>query len=94
MSKHRVYRNLEEINKEAIVAEGFEDAYVGHARRARTPTIAVYDYEMCVDILMDDHDWDRDKAVKFMEDQVCEHWMGDATPTFMFVREDYAKEED
>ena len=94
MSRRKVYRNLEEINKEAVIAEGFEDAYIGHARRARTPTIAVYDYELCVDILMEDQDWSRVEAVRFMEESVCEHWLGDASPTFVFVNESYGKEED
>ena len=93
MSEHRVYRTLEAINKEAVIADGFEDAYVGHARRARNPTIAVYDYEVCLEILMDEQEWDRDKAVKFMEEQVCEHWTGDSTPCFVFVRKDYGKED-
>ena len=93
MSSPRVYHNLEEINKEAVIAEGFEDAYIGHARRAKTPTIAVYDYELCIDILMDDQDWDREEAVRFMENSVCETWLGEATPTFVFVRESYGKED-
>ena len=94
MSSRRVYRNLEEINKEAVIAEGFEDAYIGHARRARTPTIAVYDYELCIGILMEDQDWSRVEAVRFMEESVCEHWGGEATPTFVFMNESDDKEEE
>ena len=89
----RVYQRLEDINKEAVIAEGFEDAYLGYARRSDKPTIAVYDYERCVEILMETEEWDRDKAVKFMENGVVATWLGDSTPPFMFLYEDHQEDD-
>jgi hypothetical protein len=88
MSNRKVYQRLEEINKDAVVAEGFEDAYIGYLRRSNRPTIAAYDYEKCVDILMETEDWDRDKAVDFMENGVVATWLGNSTPAFLFYNED------
>lgn len=79
-----VYRSLEQINKDAVVAEGFEEAYIGYLRRANKPTIAVYDYETCVEILMEQESWDRKKAVHFMETGVVSTWLGNSTPSFLF----------
>jgi|TARA_R100000458_G_C8277677_1_gene253302 hypothetical protein len=79
-----VYRSLEEINKDAVVAEGFEEAYIGYVRRANKPTIAVYDYETCVEILMEQESWTREKAVNFMETGVVATWLGNSTPSFFF----------
>tara|TARA_Y100001938_G_C7893862_1_gene331121 strand:- start:131 stop:415 length:285 start_codon:yes stop_codon:yes gene_type:complete len=79
-----VYRSLEEINKDAVVAEGFEEAYLGYVRRSNKPTIAVYDYETCVEILMEQESWDRRKAVNFMETGVVATWLGNSTPCFFF----------
>jgi hypothetical protein len=86
MTNRKVYQDLENINKEAVIAEGFDDAYIGYARRAKTPSIALYDYEACIEILMDDQEWGRREAVRFMENSVCESWFGDATPAFVFLR--------
>ena len=82
--RKKVYRSLEEINKDAVVAEGFEDAYLGYARRSNKPTVAVYDYERCVEILMETEDWDRERAVDFMENGVVATWLGQSTPVFLF----------
>ncbi len=84
----RVYQSLEAINKDAVIAEGFEDAYLGYVRRSNKPTVAVYDYEKCVEILMETEDWGRDKAVEFMESGVVATWLGDSTPSFMFHYEE------
>ena len=84
--RKKVYRRLEEINTDAVVAEGFEEAYLGYARRSDKPSFAVYDYEKCVEILMESEDWDRDKAVDFMENGVVATWLGESTPAFIFPR--------
>ena len=79
-----IYRGGEEINKEAVIADGFEEAYIGYIRRSNKPTIAVYDYETCVEILMETESWDRKKAVNFMETGVVATWLGNSTPSFFF----------
>jgi|TARA_R100000084_G_scaffold9218_1_gene3172 hypothetical protein len=44
---------LEELNPDALMYEGFEDALVGIASRSSTLPLALYDREKCIQILMD-----------------------------------------
>lgn len=47
-----VMATLEELNPEAIMYEGFDDALVGILARCGTEPLALYDRERCIQILM------------------------------------------
>ncbi len=83
---------LAHINPQAVVANGLNEAYVGYARRAGKPTIAIYDYMTCVDILMRDEDFNKTQAVRFMEEFVLEHDAGESSPAFAFWKDEYDAE--
>ena len=73
---------IEDINPEALLADGFEDALIGHQA---TGGCAVYCYNRCLDILMERDKMTYEDAHEFMEfNVVCAH-MGDFTPIFIHV---------
>jgi len=78
-SKEAVLEVLE--NAEAWTADGFEDALVGYADVAQR-TIAVYDYESCVEILMSRDGMTREGAEEFIEFNVIGADVGKGTPAF------------
>ena len=45
---------LEEVNPEAMLFDGLEDALVGTCDRIGQPTLAAYDYDKCIEILAKD----------------------------------------
>jgi|TARA_R100000149_G_scaffold61990_2_gene31732 hypothetical protein len=47
-----IISTLEELNPEAILYDGFDDAVVGMAARCGTEPLAVYDRSRCIDILL------------------------------------------
>lgn len=47
-----VMATLEELNPEAIMYEGFDDALVGILARCGTEPLALYDRERCIQILI------------------------------------------
>ena len=47
-----VMATLEELNPEAIMDEGFDDALVGILARCGTEPLALYDRERCIQILI------------------------------------------
>ena len=75
---------LRELNPEALLADGFEDAYVGFLERctAHDP-VACYDYDKCVIILMKRDGMSRIDATEFMEFNVVGAWVGEFTPFFL-----------
>lgn len=66
-----------------LLANGFEKALLGIGERAGQPTIAVYDFEVCVAILCERDGMHYDDAVEFMYYNVVGAWMGENTPLFV-----------
>jgi hypothetical protein len=75
-------------NSEALLADGFEDAIVGVAVRCGQPTLAVYDAEKCIQILVERDGMDDDEASEYFEFNVVGAWGGDGTPLFMWRPEE------
>lgn len=66
------------------LADGFDDALIGVGLRAGQPTIAVYSWERCLGILMEQGLTEED-AEEHMNFNVVGAWIGPQTP--MFLRE-------
>jgi hypothetical protein len=79
---------LEDENPKALFADGFDDALVGVARRCGQPTLAVYDYERGVDVLMRRDGMDYEEAVEWMEFNVVGAWVGEHTPIWLVQPEE------
>ena len=71
-------------NPDAIFFDGLEDALVGVCRRFGMPSVAMYDYEKCVEIFMADGG-SYEEVVEYLEYNTLGTWAGDSTPAF-FVR--------
>ena len=74
-----IVSTLEELNPEAIMYDGFDDAIVGMIARCGTEPLALYDREKCLKIIMD-------QGVSYEEalDYFCYNiegcWAGPHTP--------------
>lgn len=81
-----MYEELAEQNPEALIAVGFEKAYVGHT--AHSPTTypcAVYDANKCLRILMQDG-LSYTEAIEHLEFNVIGAYVGEGTPIFVWSR--------
>ena len=67
---------------ETIYANGFEEALIGVGRQF-TRSLAVYDYDKCVSILMSRDGMDEHDAIEFIEFNVVGTWVGENTPVFV-----------
>jgi len=72
---------LREENPEALLANGFEAAFVGICRRFGQPPLALYDRRKCLAILMADGT-SEDDAEEYFEFNTIGAWMGENTPCF------------
>lgn len=66
-----------------LLADGFDDAIIGIGERAGQPTIAVYDFDLCVAVLCERDNMSIDEATDYMYYNVVGSWMGDETPIFV-----------
>ena len=70
---------LEEMNPDALMYDGFEEALVGYATRCSTLPLALYDRGKCIQILMD-----QGASHEEAEDYFCYNvegcWAGPNTP--------------
>lgn len=79
-------QQLEELrdeNPDALLADGFEEAFMGIARRFNTPLLAAYCYEKCILILMERDGMTFREATEFFDFNVQGAWVGENTPVFI-----------
>lgn len=76
-------KQLAEINPEALLADGFEDALIGMGQRCGQPTLAIYDCEACIKVLMRRDGMSREEAEEYLEFNSIGAWMGEHTPIWL-----------
>jgi hypothetical protein len=74
---------LAEIDPEILLADGFEDAFLGVGWRCAQVPIAVYDRDMCVEVLMKRDGMSYEDAEEFFDFNVMGAWVGERTPMFV-----------
>lgn len=79
-----IYALLHELNAEAMVCMGFEVAYIGPTV-AEKP-VAVYDYDACIEIIMDKSDIKEDDATAYFYYNTLMHCVGRNSPVFVRCR--------
>lgn len=73
------------MEKELLLANGFEDALIGTGERCGQPTVAVYDREKCIEVLQG-QGMSYDEAQEYFDFNVVGAWVGDQTPLFVNTR--------
>lgn len=75
---------LEEACPEALKADGFDGAIIGHCHDIATGCDRIiYEYESMVKILVNMSNMSQEEAVEFLEFNVLGAYMGKNTPIFM-----------
>lgn len=70
-------------NPDALLADGFEGAFIGYGAQYGSPPLAIYDTERCVDILMRRDEMTYEEAMEYLSFNTLCAWMGEGTPIFM-----------
>jgi hypothetical protein len=70
------------INEEAALADGYEAALIGYVDQFGRPTVALYDREKCIEILMTRDKMEHGEAVEFFEFNTLGASVGENTPAF------------
>ena len=78
----------EEHDEGALFVAGFESALLGVAVQF-AHEVAVYDYDKCLDILIERDNMDIEEAIDYMEYNVLGAYAGKSTPVFLIRKEPY-----
>ena len=71
----------------ALSFDGFDDAIIGTMERFGMDPILAYDWDKCIDILVERDGMDREEAIEYMDFNVTGAWVGDGTPCFIHAYE-------
>tara|TARA_Y100000310_G_scaffold64178_1_gene59727 strand:+ start:7581 stop:7835 length:255 start_codon:yes stop_codon:yes gene_type:complete len=74
---------VSEINPEALLADGFNDAIMGMCMQFGQLPIVAYDYEKCLKILQERDNMSRSEAEEYMDYNVIGAYMGLYSPVFI-----------
>jgi len=80
------FEALREINPEALLADGLEDAYLGYIenRWAKgAPAVAVYSIAKCIEVFMKRDGMSRDEAEEFFSFNTEGAYVGPGTPLYV-----------
>lgn len=86
------YKNIEEFAEEMgieglITADGYDEAFVGVADRFGKEPVAVYSYEMCIQILVRDNDMSHEEALEFFEYNTIGAFIDENQPIYIHFSE-------
>ena len=73
---------LIEHDEEILTADGFDYALIGVCERAGQPTIAMYDKDKCINLLIERDGMTEEEAEEYFYFNVVGAWVGEYTPCF------------
>lgn len=74
---------ISEINPDALLADGFDDALLGVCYQFGQLPLVSYDYNKCIDILIQRDGMSEEEALEYFEFNVLGSYMGPNTPVFI-----------
>lgn len=84
MDRDEINEYLEGIGESVLLADGFEDAFIGLSQRMNEPLTAVYSYKKMVDVLIERDSMTHEEATEYIDFNVVGAWVGPQTPIIVF----------
>lgn len=78
---------LAEVNPEALLADGLEDALIGYTINTHLPHVAVYDAGKCVEVLVNRDGMTHEEAEEYLEFNTFCAYFGHNGPIFIYTGE-------
>jgi hypothetical protein len=72
-----------DINPEAMLADGFDGAILGMCVQFGSEPVVAYDFNKCVEIIMERDGMEREEAIDFINFNVVGAYVGLSTPVFI-----------
>lgn len=75
--------DISEINPEALLIDGFDEAIIGMAERINLGPVVAYDVQTILKIMVERDEMTYEEAVEYFEFNILGAWAGDNTPIFI-----------
>tara|TARA_R110002167_G_scaffold101538_1_gene264403 strand:+ start:840 stop:1097 length:258 start_codon:yes stop_codon:yes gene_type:complete len=72
-----------DLNPEAMLADGFDEAILGMCVQFGSEPVVAYDFNKCVEIVMERDGMEREEAIDFINFNVVGAYVGLSTPVFI-----------
>lgn len=82
-----IRNRINEVNPDALLADGFDDALVGTVFVGGV-WVALYDNRKCIDMLQEEYDMDYLQAVDHFSFNVAGAYYGENTPLFVDIHDE------
>ena len=69
--------------EDVLLADGFDEAFIGMCERFGMEPVAAYDRNRCIEILVQRDEMTYEEAEEFFTFNVIGAWVGDGTPVFL-----------
>jgi hypothetical protein len=79
---------IAEINPEALLCDGFDDAIIGMAERINLGPVVAYSVSKILDIMIERDGMTYEDAVEYYDYNIIGSWMGENTPIFITTNQD------
>lgn len=79
---------IAEINPEALLCDGFDNAIIGMAERINLGPVVAYSVEKILQTMIDRDGMTYEDALEFYEFNILGSWMGENTPIFITTNQD------
>lgn len=75
--------DISEINPEALLIDGFDEAIIGMAERINLGPVVAYDIQTILKIMIERDEMTYEEAIEYFEFNILGAWAGDNTPIFI-----------
>ena len=80
--------DIAEINPDALMCDGFDDAIIGMAERINLGPVVAYSVSKILDIMIERDGMSYEDALEFYDYNIVGAWMGENTPVFITTNQD------
>ena len=74
---------IAEINPEALLCDGFDEAIIGMAERINLGPVVAYDVDKMIDIMVERDGMTYEDAMEYFDYNILGAWMGENTPVYI-----------
>jgi hypothetical protein len=74
---------IEDINPEALLCDGFDEAIIGMAERINLGPVVAYDVDKMLNIMVERDGMTYEEAMEYFDYNILGAWMGENTPVYI-----------
>jgi hypothetical protein len=74
---------IEDINPEALLCDGFDEAIIGMAERINLGPVVAYDVDKMLEIMVERDGMTYEEAIEYFDYNILGAWMGENTPVYI-----------